>query len=180
MTSRSISIHGPSRPKPSAYQLLSNLRTPSTFSTSISDTNTIFKSPNLLIVNGLIYGQIQQLGSRYSGSSSKAPVAKAIQWLQSCEKLASECSGNVIRYSKQDVLWRTLLADQVGGQQPALAEYQDHYHTFHQSLEHLFPIKLDGKHDPNLILDAWSKFWLFGKELGSSLPRTEAGHRPGR
>ncbi|PKK41355.1 hypothetical protein CI102_14836 [Trichoderma harzianum] len=33
----------------------------------------------------------------------------------------------------------------------------------HQSVQ----IELDGKHDPDLILDARSKFWLFGKELGS-------------
>ncbi|UKZ52176.1 hypothetical protein TrVGV298_005951 [Trichoderma virens] len=166
MTSRSINIHGPSRPKLPGYHLLSNLRTPSTFSASTPDTNAIFRSPNLLIVNGMIYGQIQQLGSRYSGYSSKAPVAKVVEWLQSCEKLASGCSGNVSTSSKQDVLWRTLIADQAGGQQPAPAEYRDHYHAFRQSLEGLLQIDLDGKHDPDLILDVRSKFLLFSKELG--------------
>ncbi|KAL7918973.1 heterokaryon incompatibility protein domain-containing protein [Trichoderma austrokoningii] len=167
VTSRSINILGPSRPKLPGHHLLSNARTPSTFSASTSDTDTIFRSPNLLIVNGMIYGQIQQLGSRYSGYSSKATVAKVVEWLKSCEELASECSGNVSTLSKQDVLWRTLIADQAGGQQPAPAEYRDHYHAFRQSLERLLQMELDGKHDPDLILDLQSKFWLFSKELGS-------------
>ncbi|KAL7910086.1 hypothetical protein GGI35DRAFT_492814 [Trichoderma velutinum] len=122
LTSRSINIHGPSHPKLPEYHLLSNLKTPSTFSASTSDSDTIFRSPNLLIVNGMIYGQIRQLGSRYPSYSSKDTAAKVIEWVQSCEKLASECSGNVSTFSKQDMLWRTLLADQAGGQQPAPAK----------------------------------------------------------
>jgi hypothetical protein len=170
LTSRSIKILGSSRPKLPGHHLLSNLRTPSTFSASNSDTNTIFKSPNLMIVNGMTYGQIEQLGSQYSGYSSyssKATVAKVIEWLQSCEKLASECSGIFGTVSKQDVLWRTLIADQADGQQPAPAEYRGHYHAFRQSLERLLQIEQEGERDADFILDMRSNGWLFSKELGS-------------
>ncbi|RFU76892.1 hypothetical protein TARUN_5342 [Trichoderma arundinaceum] len=101
-----------------AWSILINLLPPdfagpSTFSASTLNSPPKFGASNMLIVNGVVYGQIKGLTSRYPVSSSNTAtsaigLAKEVgHWLESCDSLAEDCIAGMSpgTSNKQDMFW---------------------------------------------------------------------------